>query len=56
VATVVAWRLGMSQVAQFLAQLPLRSREGLVNQARAVVTPAELAVPVRMLVLTGAAP
>jgi ubiquinone/menaquinone biosynthesis C-methylase UbiE len=55
-ATVVAWRLGMSQVVPFLAQLPVRRREGLVDRARAVVMPAELAVPVPMLVLTGAAP
>lgn len=53
VELVVAWRLGMAQVAPFLARLPATTRDRLVERAQAVVTPEGLAVPVRMLVLTG---
>jgi SAM-dependent methyltransferase len=54
VATVVSWRLGMAQVAPFLAGLPATVRDRLVERAQAVVTPARRAVPVQILVLTGA--
>lgn len=53
VATVVAWRLGMAQVAPFLAQLPAAGRNELGARVRAAVSAVGLAVPLRMLVLTG---
>lgn len=52
-AAVAAWRLGMAQVAPFLADLPAPARHELIGRTRSAITPEALAVPLRMLVLTG---
>jgi SAM-dependent methyltransferase len=51
--TIVAWRLGMAQVAPFCAQLPAVRRKALAARARAAVERAGLTQPVRLLALVG---
>lgn len=56
VDTAVAWRLGMAQVAPYLAGLPLDRRAAITGQVRQAVSRIGLATPVPMLVLTAQRP
>ena len=50
---VVAWRLGMAQVAGFMADLPAGDRDRLTAQANAAVSRVGTDQPVRLLLLAG---
>jgi SAM-dependent methyltransferase len=54
--SVVAWRLGMAQVAPFRARLSPPERERLTAAALAAVEGVGLAEPVRLMLLTGEVP
>ncbi|HEY7224172.1 MAG TPA: methyltransferase domain-containing protein [Micromonosporaceae bacterium] len=51
--SIVAWRLGMAQIAPFVSRLPAGRREALMAQAQTALSSAALAQPVQVLVLTG---